>query len=78
MSSAVRAVRIAHRPIKGKITLSKKRQWQAAYLFVLPFFVVFIGMLVVITDNMCVELGIANGSRAIVVRLQLFDCSRHF
>lgn len=47
MSSAVRAVRIAHRPIKGKITLLKKRQWQAAYLFVLPFFIVFIGMLVV-------------------------------
>lgn len=47
MSSAVSTVRVAHRTSKRNITLSKKRQWQAAYLFVLPFFVVFVGMLVV-------------------------------
>jgi len=33
----------------------------------------FIGMEVVVTENLCVELGVANGSRAIVVRLQLYE-----
>lgn len=34
-------------PAKRGATLAKKRQWRAAYLFVIPFFVVFITMLIV-------------------------------
>jgi hypothetical protein len=33
----------------------------------------FVGMEVVVTENLCVGLGIANGSRAVVVRLQLVE-----
>ena len=37
----------------------------------------FIGMEVVVTENLCVEMGVANGSRALVVRLQLYEEAMH-
>jgi len=36
-----------HAPAKRGAPLAKKRQWRAAYLFVIPFFLVFIAMLIV-------------------------------
>lgn len=47
MSTTSVAAVAARVPAKRGATLTKKRQWRAAYLFVIPFFVVFITMLIV-------------------------------
>lgn len=47
MSTASVASAPVRVPATRRTSLAKKRQWRAAYLFVIPFFVVFITMLVV-------------------------------
>jgi multiple sugar transport system permease protein len=47
VSTTSMAAVAARVPAKRGATLAKKRQWRAAYLFVIPFFVVFITMLIV-------------------------------
>ena len=46
-STTVASVPRAMSPKKRGATLTKKRQWRAAYLFVIPFFIVFLTMLIV-------------------------------
>ena len=50
MTTATRAAEIqspSAKPARKPLTVAKKRQYRAAYLFVLPFFLVFLAMIIV-------------------------------